>query len=101
VPTPAARVAGLFSNIEVFIMKKIILAVILACISGAALAAAPVTAENAQNLQKIGVVSSQASTLNDFEQSIAADARQQGASGYRITSVTVNNHVYGTADLYK
>ncbi|CAI0918399.1 YdgH/BhsA/McbA-like domain containing protein [Serratia quinivorans] len=82
-------------------MKNLILAVVLTCLSGVALAAAPVTAENAQQLQKIGVVSSQASTLNDFGQAIAADAKQQGASGYRITSVTVNNHVYGTANLYK
>ena len=82
-------------------MKNLILAVVLTCLSGVALAAAPVTAGNAQQLQKIGVVSSQASTLNDFEQAIAADAKQQGASGYRITSVTVNNHVYGTANLYK
>jgi len=82
-------------------MKNLILAVILTCLSGAVLAAMPVTVENAQQLQKIGVVSSQASTLNDFEHSIAADAKQQGASSYRITSATVNNHVYGTADLYK
>ena len=82
-------------------MKNLILAVVLTCLSGASLAAVPVTAENAQQLQKIGVVSSQASTLNDFEQAIAADAKQQGASDYRITSLTVNNHVYGTAILYK
>lgn len=82
-------------------MKNIILAVVLATISSAALAAMPVTSADVQKLQKIGVVSSQASTLTDFEQRIAADAQQQGASAYRITSVTVNNHVYGTAELYK
>ncbi|AYO36979.1 MULTISPECIES: YdgH/BhsA/McbA-like domain containing protein [Serratia] len=82
-------------------MKNLILAVVLTCLSGTALAAVPVTAENAQQLQKIGMVSSLASTLNDFEQAIAADAKQQGASDYHITSVTVNNHVYGTANLYK
>jgi multiple stress resistance protein BhsA len=82
-------------------MKNIILAFVLAAASSSAMAAMPVTASAAQGLQKIGVVSSQATTLSDFEQIIASDARQQGASAYRITSVTVNNHVYGTADLYK
>lgn len=56
-------------------MKNLILAVVLTCLSGTALAAVPVTAENAQQLQKIGMVSSLASTLNDFEQAIAADAK--------------------------
>jgi multiple stress resistance protein BhsA len=82
-------------------MKNIILAVVLACIGSTALAATPVTTAEAQKLQKIGVVSSQASTLSGFEQMIAAEAQQKGASAYRITSATVNNHVYGTADLYK
>lgn len=82
-------------------MKNIILALVLTCASGAALAATPVTAANAQGLQKISEVSSQASTLSSFEQIIAADAQQQGASYYRITSVSMNNHVYGTAELYK
>ncbi|WP_337263903.1 MULTISPECIES: YdgH/BhsA/McbA-like domain containing protein [unclassified Serratia (in: enterobacteria)] len=82
-------------------MKNIILAAVLACISSAALAAMPVSSTDAQKLQKIGVISSQAGTLSDFERMIAADAKQQGASAYRITSATVNNHVYGTAELYK
>jgi multiple stress resistance protein BhsA len=82
-------------------MKLIILALVLGCASGAAMAVAPVTAAHAQGLQKIGVVSGKASTLSSFEQIIAADAQQQGASAYRITSVTMNNHVYGTGDLYK
>lgn len=82
-------------------MKNIILALVLACASSAVLAATPVTMAGAQGLQKIGVVSSQASTLDEFEHIVAADAQLHGASAYRITSVTVNNHVYGTAELYK
>ncbi|KFK95630.1 MULTISPECIES: YdgH/BhsA/McbA-like domain containing protein [unclassified Serratia (in: enterobacteria)] len=82
-------------------MKNILMIVVLACISSAALAAVPVNSTDAQKLQKIGVVSSQAGTLSDFEQMIAASAQRQGASAYHITSATVNNHVYGTAELYK
>ncbi|CAI1714206.1 Multiple stress resistance protein BhsA precursor [Serratia fonticola] len=82
-------------------MKNVILALVLAAASSSVMAAMPVTSSAAQGLQKIGEVSSQATTLSSFEQMIAADAKQRGASAYRITSVTVNNHVYGTADLYK
>lgn len=82
-------------------MKNILMIVVLASISSAALAAVPVNSTDAQKLQKIGVVSSQAGTLSDFEQMIAVSAQRQGASAYRITSATVNNHVYGTAELYK
>ncbi|MBL5862244.1 DUF1471 domain-containing protein [Serratia fonticola] len=82
-------------------MKNVILALVLAAASSCVMAAMPVTSSAAQGLQKIGEVSSQATTLSSFEQMIAADAQQRGASAYRITSVTVNNHVYGTADLYK
>lgn len=83
-------------------MKKILLALaLIGATSGSALAAMPVSTAGAQSLQKIGVVSSQATTLSGFEQMIAMNAQQQGASSYRITSVTVNNHVYGTANLYK
>ncbi|MFC0229349.1 YdgH/BhsA/McbA-like domain containing protein [Serratia aquatilis] len=82
-------------------MKNIMLILALSCAYGSALAATPVTMAEAQRLQKIGEVSSQATTLDSFEQMIAADAERKGASAYRITSATVNNHVYGTAVLYK
>ncbi|WP_025123273.1 MULTISPECIES: YdgH/BhsA/McbA-like domain containing protein [unclassified Serratia (in: enterobacteria)] len=82
-------------------MKNIILVLALIATSSSVMAATPVSSNEAQGLQKIAVVSSQATTLSGFEQMIAADAQQKGASSYHITSVTVNNHVYGTADLYK
>lgn len=82
-------------------MKNIILVLALITASSGVMAVAPVAISDAQGLQKIAVVSHQATTLNDFEQMVAADAQQKGASSYHITSVTVNNHVYGTADLYK
>ncbi|WON78102.1 DUF1471 domain-containing protein [Serratia sp. UGAL515B_01] len=82
-------------------MKNIMLFLVLTCATNAAFAATPVTAAAAQGLQKIGAVSSQATTLDDFERMIVADAQRHGATAYRITSVTVNNQVYGTAELYK
>ncbi|PVZ87107.1 multiple stress resistance protein BhsA [Serratia sp. S1B] len=83
-------------------MKKILLAVVLSCVSGATLAAMPMMSSgDGVGMVKIGEVSAQANTLDDFQQVIVADAQKMGASSYHITSATVNNHVYGTAVLYK
>jgi len=65
-------------------------------------AAEPVTASQAQNMNKIGVVSADgASTLDALEAKLAEKAAAAGASGYSITSATNNNKLSGTAVIYK
>lgn len=51
---------------------------------------------------EMGSVSAKASTIDDLNAKLAAEATQKGASSYTITSA-IDNHqgVYGTATLYK
>jgi len=52
--------------------------------------------------QSIGVVSATGGNdLTSLENKLAAKAAQQGASSFRIISAGGDNHMYGTAEIYK
>ncbi|MCT4712580.1 DUF1471 domain-containing protein [Enterobacteriaceae bacterium H11S18] len=59
------------------------------------------TRKQAANAEKIGVITADGSTPDDVSDALMVKAEQQGASGYRITSVTSNSPFYGTATLYR
>lgn len=79
----------------------VVAAMALSTLSFGVFAAEPVTASQAQNMNKIGVVSADgASTLDALEAKLA-ESRGGSASGYSITSATNNNKLSGTAVIYK
>ena len=90
---------------ERLIMKTIkyaVAAVALSALSFGAFAVEPVSSTQAQNMNKIGVVSAEgATTLDGLEAKLAEKAAAAGASGYTITSANGNNKLSGTAVIYK
>ncbi len=83
-------------------INTVVAAMALSTLSFGVFAAEPVTASQAQNMNKIGVVSADgASTLDALEAKLAEKAAAAGASGYSITSATNNNKLSGTAVIYK
>ena len=83
-------------------IKYAVAAIALSTLSFGAFAAQPVTQEQAQKMNEIGVVSANgASTLDGLEAKLAQKAVDAGASGYSITSANTNNKVSGTAVIYK
>ncbi len=70
-------------------INTVVAAMALSTLSFGVFAAEPVTASQAQNMNKIGVVSADgASTLDALEAKLAEKAAAAGASGYSITSAT-------------
>ncbi|EKY3193134.1 DUF1471 family protein YbiJ [Cronobacter turicensis] len=64
-------------------------------------AAEQVSPAQAQNLNKIGVVSAQgARTLDELNDTLAAKAQAAGAKAYSITSARTNDLASGTAVIY-
>jgi multiple stress resistance protein BhsA len=53
--------------------------------------------------QSMGVVSAStnSSDLSTLQSKLAAKAAQEGASSYRIVSAGGENHLFGTAEIYK
>ncbi|ELO5924669.1 DUF1471 domain-containing protein [Escherichia coli] len=111
-------------------INTVVATMALSTLSFGVFAAELVTASQAQNMNKIGVVSadgastldaleaklaekaaaagasgysitSSASTLDALEAKLAEKAAAAGASGYSITSATNNNKLSGTAVIYK
>ncbi|AGN87836.1 DUF1471 family protein YbiJ [Enterobacter sp. R4-368] len=83
-------------------IKYAVAAIALSTLSFGAFAAQPVTTAQAENLNKIGVVSAEgATTLDGLEAKLAEKAQAAGATGYSITSATGNNKLSGTAVIYK
>lgn len=83
-------------------IKYAVAAVALSALSFGAFAAEPVTATQAQTMNKMGVVSADgATTLDGLEAQLTEKAAAAGASGYSITSATNNNKMSGTAVIYK
>ncbi|WAT00698.1 multiple stress resistance protein BhsA [Rouxiella chamberiensis] len=79
-------------------IKYFAVAATLSLASFASLAASPIE----DGAQKIGVVTAHGATnLDALESDVAAQAKQAGASSYRITSVTGNNRMSASAVLYK
>lgn len=82
--------------------KYAISAISLFAMSPTTFAAESVTVTQAQNMNRIGVVSAvDATTLDELEIKIAEKAAKAGATGYIITSARVNNKLSGTATIYK
>lgn len=82
-------------------INTVVAAMALSTLSFGVFAAEPVTASQAQNMNKIGVVSADgASTLDAWKRNWLK-AAAAGASGYSITSATNNNKLSGTAVIYK
>ena len=53
-------------------------------------------------LRAAGTVSvSRASNLDDLQDKLAEKARQEGAKGFVVNSAGGDNHMYGTATIYK
>lgn len=57
---------------------------------------------NADGKEKIGVVSaSNAYTLDDLSNALSRRADEQGATSFKILSITGNNWLHGVAEIYK
>lgn len=82
-------------------IKYAVAAVALSTLSFGVFAAEPVTAAQAQSMNKIGVVSAEGATTLDGTEAKLAESRCCGASGYSITSANNNNKMSGTAVIYK
>ena len=83
-------------------IKYAVAAVALSALSFGAFAVEPVSSTQAQNMNKVGVVSADgATTLDGLEAKLAEKAAAAGASGYTITSANGNNKLSGTAVIYK
>ncbi|MBJ7222174.1 MULTISPECIES: multiple stress resistance protein BhsA [unclassified Brenneria] len=81
-------------------VKTIAAAVVLATVSFGASAADYVSAQQAQQLEKIGVVSATAHDLSSLKAQLAEKADKAGAKAYSITSATGDNQLRGTAVIY-
>ncbi|MCT4701298.1 DUF1471 family protein YbiJ [Enterobacteriaceae bacterium H20N1] len=83
-------------------IKYAVAAIALSTLSFGAFAAQSVSSAEAQNLNKMGVVSVQgATTLDGLEAELAQKADQAGAKAYSITSANTNGKMSGTAVIYK
>lgn len=80
------------------------------CIAAGTLAAATFSAQavntlsqsDMSQLRPAGTVSaSGARNLDDLQDKLAEKARQEGAKGFVVNSASGDNHMYGTATIYK
>ena len=88
-------------------MKKYLTLVVIATalttasFSAMAVQSLPQSTDTSQ-LQPAGTVSvSRASNLDDLQNKLAEKARQEGAKGFVVNSAGGDNHMYGTATIYK
>ncbi|MEC5320142.1 YdgH/BhsA/McbA-like domain containing protein [Brenneria populi subsp. brevivirga] len=81
-------------------IKTIAAAVVLATVSFGASAAEYVSAQQANQLNKVGVVSATAFDLDSLKAQLAEKADKAGAKAFTITSATGNNQLRGTAVIY-
>jgi len=88
-------------------MKKyltlVVLAGALATASFSAMAVQSLTDNtDTSQLTPAGTVSvSRASNLDDLQNKLAEKARQEGAKGFVVNAAGGDNHMYGTATIYK
>ncbi|MFP2202182.1 DUF1471 family periplasmic protein McbA [Enterobacter ludwigii] len=88
-------------------MKKyltlVVLAGALATASFSAMAVQSLTDNtDISQLKPAGTVSvSRASNLDDLQNKLAEKARQEGAKGFVVNAAGGDNHMYGTATIYK
>ena len=83
-------------------IKFAVAAIALSTLSFGVFSAEPVSSTQAQNMNKIGVVSADgATTLDGLEAKLAEKANAAGATGYSITSAIGKDKMSGTAVIYK
>ena len=88
-------------------MKKyltlVVIAGALATVSFSAWSVQSLTnSTDTSQLRPAGSVSvSNASNLDDLQDKLAEKARQEGAKGFVVNSAGGDNHMYGTATIYK
>lgn len=81
-------------------IKTIAAAVVLATVSFGASAAEFVSVQQAQKLEKVGVVTATAFDLDSLQAQLAKKADKAGAKAFTITSATGNDQIRGTAVIY-
>lgn len=86
-------------------MKKLLYfsaVVTLAALPLATMAAQEMMDNQTSQLRPAGTVSvSNARNLDDLQDKLAEKAKEQGATGFVINSAGGDNHMYGTATIYK
>lgn len=86
-------------------MKKLLYfcaVITLAALPFATQAAQELTGSQTGQLREVGTVSANnARNLDDLQDKLAEKAREQGATGFVINSAGGDNHMYGTATIYK
>lgn len=86
-------------------MKNLTKAIAIIALSTASFATFAATEVNSApaGQQNAGMVSASTndSDLSTLQGKLAAKAAQEGASSYRIISAGGENHLYGTAEIYK
>ncbi len=82
-------------------VKYTLAAIVLGTLSFGSFAADLVNSAPAEQ-QQVGVISvTGGHDLTSVENQLAAKAAQSGAKSFRITSVTGNNAMHGTAEIYE
>ncbi|MCL2899171.1 multiple stress resistance protein BhsA [Brenneria tiliae] len=83
-------------------MKNVTLfaAAVVATLSFGASSADYVSAQQARNLEKAGVVSATAADLDSLKAQLAEKAQKAGAKAFTITSANGDNQLRGTAVIY-
>jgi multiple stress resistance protein BhsA len=83
-------------------LTKAFAVIVLTAASFATVAATEVNAVPVKE-QSIGVINASAvgNNLSDLQDKLAAKATEHGATSYRIISAGGDNHLYGTAEIYK
>lgn len=86
-------------------MKKLLslcTGIALATLSLSVTAAPQMLNDNGDQLRPAGkVTASGARNLDELEDKLAEKARQEGAKGYVVESAGGDDHMYGTATIYK
>jgi MqsR-controlled colanic acid and biofilm protein A len=86
-------------------MKKLLYfsaVVTLAALPFTTLAAQEMMNNQTGQLRPVGTVSANnARNLDDLQDKLAEKAKEQGATGFVINSAGGDNHMYGTATIYK
>ncbi len=86
-------------------MKKLTKIIAVIALAGASFTTLATTAVNSQPAgeQKFGEVSASTNSgdLSALQRDIAQKASEEGARSYRIVSAGGENHLYGTADIYR
>ncbi|RLM19654.1 hypothetical protein BIY29_16570 [Brenneria alni] len=81
-------------------VKTIAAAIVLATVSFGASAADYISAQQAKQLDKVGVVSATAKDLDSLQAQLAEKAEKAGAKAFTVTSASGNNLLHGTAVIY-